>query len=182
MELQLLRQRLAADFPLHLEPQDNHPDQSSVLVILYPKHGRSHVLLLKRAAGLSRHSGEIAFPGGLYEEKDKDLLTTAIRETREELDLHIHPTDIIARLSTVTTRTGIDIAPFVTIQDSLNGWKSNPSEVEEVLEAPLVKLFNTYQRDPEENPSDFPFVFWHQHHRIWGATAKILNQLSELAS
>lgn len=152
------------------------------MVILYTRHSLTHVLLLKRASGMSRHSGEIGFPGGLYEDKDRDLLTTAIRETREELDLHIHPTDVMSRLSTVTTRTGIDIAPFVTIQDSVNGWRPNPREVQEVLEAPLIKLFNTYQRDPGENPSDFPFAFWHGHHRVWGATAKILHQLSELSS
>src|SRR5947207_4141279 len=45
------------------------------------------IVLTKRTEDLSRHPGEISFPGGFWHEEDPDLLTTALRETEEELGL-----------------------------------------------------------------------------------------------
>ena len=36
---------------------------------------------------MRKHSGEVSFPGGVHERGDKDLIDTALRETKEELGL-----------------------------------------------------------------------------------------------
>ena len=45
------------------------------------------LLLTERAASMSRHAGEVSFPGGLAEPEDPDLRATAVRETHEELGI-----------------------------------------------------------------------------------------------
>ena len=45
------------------------------------------IILTRRASHLKNHAGEVAFPGGMKESHDKDLLATALRETEEEIGL-----------------------------------------------------------------------------------------------
>lgn len=181
MNLDLMRHRLQKQFPVRPgAPFDEKAAIAAVLVILYPRSVQPHVLLIKRSDGLRSHPGEIGFPGGLFEEGDRDLLTTALRETHEELNLAVPPEDVIAQLPSVRTRTRIQVTPFVAIQSALEHYTPNHHEVEEVLEAPLVRLFNSCQPERGEG-SKTAFAYWYRHHRIWGATAHILLRLSEAA-
>jgi len=181
MNLDLMRHRLQKQFPVRPgAPFDDQAAIAAVLVILYPQSAQPHVLLIKRSDGLRSHPGEIGFPGGLFEQGDGDLLTTALRETHEELDLAIPPGNVVAQLPTVRTLTKIQVTPFVAIQPALENYTPNHHEVEEVLEAPLVRLFNTYQPEQDEGGQK-RFAYWYRHHRIWGATAHILLRLSETA-
>ena len=45
------------------------------------------------------HSGQIALPGGKYEDADKDLIATAIRETQEEVGADPNTIEVIGHLS-----------------------------------------------------------------------------------
>ena len=45
------------------------------------------IILTRRANHLKNHAGEVAFPGGMKEGHDIDLLATALRETEEEIGL-----------------------------------------------------------------------------------------------
>ena len=178
-DLNLLTLRLKTDHPVFLEPKvEPHPQLAAVLVIFFRKKGRTHVLLAKRASGLKKHAGEISFPGGVYEEEDGNLLSTALRETREEIQLEIEESAVFSRLPTVKTLTEFTIAPFVTIQENLPPYKRNPDEVQEVLEAPFVSLLATRQLHVGYDPSMEMFEYWHGANRIWGATARILHRIA----
>src|SRR5881628_3699584 len=52
------------------------------------------IVFTKRTDHLSRHPGEISFPGGMRHDEDGDLLTTALRETEEELGLSREAVDV----------------------------------------------------------------------------------------
>src|SRR6476661_359080 len=71
---------------------DPHPEPAAgerlaaVLVVLIEEPVPS-LLFTERAAHLSRHPGEVSFPGGLAEPGDDGLLATALRETHEEIGL-----------------------------------------------------------------------------------------------
>ena len=56
---------------------------AAVLVPLYIKDGRSHVLLTERSEFVEHHRGEISFPGGKVDESDADFQSCALRETSE---------------------------------------------------------------------------------------------------
>jgi 8-oxo-dGTP pyrophosphatase MutT (NUDIX family) len=53
---------------------------AAVLVPLYLDRGRLHTVFTKRQDDLRRHPGDISFPGGRYEEGERDLSATALRE------------------------------------------------------------------------------------------------------
>ncbi|CAI2719671.1 NUDIX hydrolase [Nitrospina watsonii] len=181
MDLDAICQRLRVACPVRRDAVTPQPGVAAVLVILYPHNGVPHVLMMKRSKALRSHPGEIGFPGGLFEDGDGDLLTTALRETEEELDLAIFSEDVIARLPPVETLSGIEVTPFVSLQTTLADCTPNPEEVEEVLQPPLIALWNSYRPEAVvEPPSDF--AYWYGPHRIWGATARILRHLSEVAT
>ena len=106
----------------------------------------------------------------------------AIRETMEEIGLEVAPSNVIGCLPKVQTRTGFEITPFVAILKSLPDLTVCEDEVHEVLEMPLTALLSTHQRDIGYKPSEEMVVYWHKCHRIWGASAKILRQIENLAS
>ena len=139
------------------------------------------MLLIQRSQDLRRHAGEISFPGGFYEDTDGTLLATALRETREELDLDIPASQVLGQLSEVQTLTGFNISPFITILDQLPPYRKNPDEVQKVLEIPLLPLLSTHHSGKWailQKNKWLPIGTW--KHRVWGATAKILHQIRRL--
>ncbi|GJL78548.1 MAG: putative Nudix hydrolase NudL [Nitrospinaceae bacterium] len=180
MDLFLITTKLKNHFPVVREQVEPHPERAAVLVILYQKQNQTYVLMTKRAFHLKIHAGEIAFPGGVVELEDDDLLCTAVRETQEEIGVEVEPSRVMGCLTKVKTRTGIEITPFVAALTSPP--KINPSddEVYEVLEMPLAPLLSTQQRDIGFKASEEMVLYWYKHHRIWGASAKILQQIENL--
>ena len=181
MDLNLLATRLKTDYPVvHDTGIKAGPRLAAVMVTLFCKGGVAHVLLIKRAEGLRDHPGEISFPGGKYDAADGNLLTTALRETREELDLQIDMPSVLSRLPDVETLTGFVVSPYVAILKNLPACKSNPAEVDAVLQAPLEALLATQQRDTRHKASMDMVIFQHGPHKVWGATAKILRRISAI--
>ena len=81
----------------------------------------------------------------------------------------------------VSTRLGFEITPFVSVLSSAPEYELAEDEVDEVLEIPFTSLLATQQRDVGSKPDEQGVMYWFQHHRIWGASAKILNQIGHLA-
>ncbi len=182
MDLFLIKHKLKSDFPLVKESTLPHPQRAAVMVMLYPKQKTTHVLMTKRAMHLKYHAGEVGFPGGVYEEnEDEDLLATALRETHEELAIEVKPEDVMGRLPIVNTRLGFEINPFVSVLSSAPEYEPSEDEVGEVLEIPLTSLISKQQLDVGSKPSEKGVMYWFQHHRIWGASANILQQIGHLS-
>ncbi|MCE7748383.1 MAG: CoA pyrophosphatase, partial [Candidatus Heimdallarchaeota archaeon] len=62
-----------------------HLKLAAVLIPIYSDSNR--ILLTKRTENLKHHQGQIAFPGGRYEESDETLAETVLRETEEEVGI-----------------------------------------------------------------------------------------------
>jgi 8-oxo-dGTP pyrophosphatase MutT (NUDIX family) len=181
MDLCLITTKLKKEFPIILKPIKAHPKKAAVLVMLYPKHNKTHVVMIKRALHLKSHAGEIGFPGGGYEEgKDKNLLATALRETREEIGVHVEIPMVIAQLPMVITRLGFEITPFVSALLESQEFIPQEDEVDEILEIPLNSLLATQQRDMSLHLENNMITYRFNHHRIWGASAKILEKIKQL--
>ena len=156
---------------------------ASVLVILHYRNRFPNIVLTKRTSHLVNHQNEISFPGGKFVKSDYLLINTAIRETYEEVGLSIKSTDIIGRLQTVYTLTSnFLIIPYVTVQDEITvDSKFINEEVAEIIDVPLFDLFDTMQRDRVHDTKDFQsFTFSFEGHIVWGATARIINQLYQI--
>jgi hypothetical protein len=57
-----------------------HPSSrlAAVLVLLYERAGRIHVLLTTRSKELRSHPGQTALPGGKVDKEDGDVIETAV--------------------------------------------------------------------------------------------------------
>ncbi len=182
MDLNALTRRLQTEFPLPESCQPDEDKSSAVLAVLYPHLRQPHVLLIHRSDHLRQHPGQISFSGGMHEAGDADLLDTALRETREELDLDIPASRVLGLLPTVQTLTGFTIFPFITILAEHPATRKNPSEVQAVLEIPLLPLLSTHHREMGYPPEKKMVAYWYLQHRVWGATAKILHHIGMIAS
>lgn len=179
MNLLLLGEKIKLRFPISNDLEKDYGDpRAAVLVILFPVNGETFVLMIKRARHLERHAGEIAFPGGMFDPDDKDLLQTALRETREELQMEIAKDSVLGRLATVTTSSGVNVTPFVALVSNLPRHVINVAEVELALEMPLSALLATRRGNPDPKAGGDMFLF--QEHCIWGASAKILRNIAQL--
>ena len=74
---------------------------ASVLLPLVKKGDEWHILLTLRAKKMRHHGGEVAFPGGMKESHDKDLLATALRETEEEIGVNQNKVTVLKKLTEV---------------------------------------------------------------------------------
>ena len=181
MDLFLIKTNLKNEFPLTQPEKQPYPQKAAVLVILYPKNNKTHVLMTKRALHLRSHAGEISFPGGVYEEDDDDLLATALRETNEEVGVKIETSKVIAELPIVNTRFGFEITPFVCVISETLEFDPEEDEVDEILEIPFTPLLASQQQDVDFSSEKDMIMYWFKHHRIWGASAKILLKIQQLS-
>jgi 8-oxo-dGTP pyrophosphatase MutT (NUDIX family) len=95
---------------------DSSLTDSAVLVPLFEKDGRCHIVFTKRTDHLTHHKGQISFPGGGRHQEDRSLLETALRESREEIGLKESDVDVLGELDDAATVTSLyRIVPFVGI-------------------------------------------------------------------
>ena len=83
---------------------------SSVLVPFYfTNENKPGIILTKRSEHLKNHPGQISFPGGKFDESDKTLLETALREWEEETGETRETLEIIGSYHSLDTGTGYHI-------------------------------------------------------------------------
>src|SRR5919204_3261655 len=123
---------------------------AAVLVIIHYHEDKPYIFLTRRSSNLKLHTGEISFPGGRYVESDGTLLATALRETAEEVGIVFSIDQIVGCLTAVRTMTSNHfIVPFVTIQGMLPQYRISASEVEEVIDVPLIETLKSIKFDAE---------------------------------
>lgn len=141
------------------------------------------VLLTKRTSHLSKHPGQVSFPGGRIDPEDNGPEAAALREANEEIGLPTASVEVLGRLTDHVTGTGYRITPVVALLPPALRYVLSPHEVDEVFELPMSLVL-----DPEAPRRQRQHVggvwreYWvwpHPEHFIWGATAAILVQLAK---
>ena len=165
---------LAAWFRMPLRP-------AAVLVPLTERAGRLHMLLTERTHTVSDHPGQVAFPGGTEEPEDADLLTTALRESWEEIGLRPDQVEIAGFLPAQAVISGYAVLPVVGFYAQEFQPRSDPREVASVFEVPfdfLQDSTNLRRVDRARNGVMLKtYEYQYDRHRIWGATALMIRQL-----
>jgi 8-oxo-dGTP pyrophosphatase MutT (NUDIX family) len=157
---------------------------AAVLIPLLLKQGEWHVVVTQRTQDVEHHKGQISFPGGACDPDDTDLLTTALRETFEEIGVPPEAVEVLGMLDDFQTITGFVVTPFVGIIPHPFAYRLEAHEVEAVVEVPVSFLrdpahLRTEQREYEGRLYDL--LFWdYGPYTIWGATARILKNLLDL--
>jgi 8-oxo-dGTP pyrophosphatase MutT (NUDIX family) len=152
--------------------------------VLLPLLDDDRLVLTRRTEHLSRHPGEISFPGGLAQEEDTDLAATALRETQEELGLPPEEVEVLGALVPVHTFvSAILIVPFVGVVSGTPAFAPSEDEIAEVLSYTVGELSaaETTVEWPRDGHVYRGFAYpMSDGNTIWGATAKILNEMIEL--
>ncbi|MGQ9573018.1 MAG: NUDIX hydrolase [Dehalococcoidia bacterium] len=152
---------------------------AAVLLLLYEKEGEPYIVLTRRTEDVEHHKGETSFPGGAFDIDDGDLVTTALRETQEEIGVRPEDVEVLGRLDDIVTISGFMVSPFVgVLRTPSYPFAANALEVAEVVEVPLRHLMD--ERNLERGVRRLgnrwlPILSYNYgDHRIWGATARIL--------
>lgn len=168
-----LRQYQLRDFPVHLPeaavlmPFTDRPDPELILTV--------------RSAGMPTHAGEVAFPGGKRDPVDQDLLSTALRESHEEVGLAPQEVEVLGQLSPLASRFGMKVTPFVGIVPDDVPLLPEQREIDQIFRVPLGFFLDT--RPDLSSPIDFygkrfriP-TYHYEGKRIWGLTAFMILDL-----
>jgi len=120
---------------------------AAVAMILHEAPDGISALFIKRAEQVGDPwSGQIAFPGGRFEPGDGDLLSTAIRETREETGINLTPTEQLGALDDVNPRSPhlppIVVRPFVFAVPERPALTISPAEVQRGFWIPFKTLID----------------------------------------
>jgi 8-oxo-dGTP pyrophosphatase MutT (NUDIX family) len=162
-------------------PQGIVPKPAAVLVGVMENTGPT-MLLTQRTTTLSKHGGQIAFPGGRIDNGESPL-QAAIREAEEETGLASHFIEPLGYLDGYLTITGYFIVPVVA--RILPGFTFTPqaAEVDEIFDVPLPFLLDEKNRETQtrewKGMTRRYYVYPYAHRYIWGATAGIIKNLSD---
>ena len=150
--------------------------RAAVLVPILLTPEEACVVYTLRRDDLQDHGGQISFPGGRPEPGDGTLLSTALREAEEEIDLQPRLVEVIGALEDMyIPPSQYLVRPFVGLL---------PEEAELVLEPEEVEAIFSVSLEELMSPEAFKRVIWRYDdrlyevpvfavagHEIWGATA-----------
>ena len=139
------------------------------------------VILTQRTDTMSRHPGQIAFPGGRID-PGEDVVTAALREAEEEIALPRSHVTVIGEADSYRTVTGFQVTPVIGIIPPDLVFTPSEAEVASVFEVPLAFLLdeaNNVEATLEWQGHDRHYyeILWNDR-RIWGATAAMIVNLA----
>jgi 8-oxo-dGTP pyrophosphatase MutT (NUDIX family) len=166
----------------------DNPDlfPAAVLIPLFQKNGETHILLTKRTDKVRHHKGQICFPGGAFHYEDLDCLTTALRETEEEIGMEMDAVEVLGEMDHMATLSNFRVCPYVGIIPYPYSFRLSCFEVERLIELPLDYLLKQAELKEAsftyEGRSVVNLCFDYQGDIIWGATARILKNFMDIFS
>ncbi len=171
----------------HYEIPADHKE-AAVLLALFQRKSDWYIIYMKRSSHIpeDKHSGQISFPGGKYEDHDADLERCAIRETVEELGISEKTIDILGALSPIYVYvSGFVVYPYVAVLSSLPEYELQESEVAQVYEVPLSYIMEQDSISIKDMQirntkiKDVPYIDI-EGETLWGATAMITSELTSV--
>jgi 8-oxo-dGTP pyrophosphatase MutT (NUDIX family) len=171
------------DVPRYARPPAEGGRPSAVLILFGLGAEGPDILYIQRSAGLRKHPGQPAFPGGAIDEGDDGPVAAALREAAEETGLDPSGVDVLSVLPDLyIDRSGFLVTPVI-------GWWREPSEVgpvdpgevAAVERIPVTALADPRRRFMLRGPTGHigpAFNFGTM--LIWGFTAIITDRLLAL--
>jgi len=169
---------IEADFP-----------EAGILVLVTRNAQSPSIILTRRAQHMNTHKGQVAFPGGKFDEEDITLKQTALRECHEEIGVEARHIEIIGQLSQVVSLHGIRVTPFVGLIDESVSFTPNLDELDSIFKVP-ASFFNdaipkrrdkmTY-RDIALSVPSYDYQWGGETYEIWGLSAIVLVELMNIA-
>lgn len=154
---------------------------AAVLIGLVDHDEGLRVLFTVRSARLHHHAGQISFPGGGADPRDRDAVDTALREASEEIGLERDRVEVLGTLPQYLTVSSFRVTPVVGLVARDAALRADPFEVDEFFDVPLAYLMDSahHQRRVvvHEPTQRYLYAIEYRGARdyfIWGATAAML--------
>jgi 8-oxo-dGTP pyrophosphatase MutT (NUDIX family) len=167
---------------------DDSRIRAAVLIPIYKKDGKYHILFTKRSKKVKTHQGQISFPGGTRYFPDRTMLDTALRESAEEIGLRAKDISVLGEMDDeVTTTSNFIVTPFVGLIPYPYRFKLNRAEVDRLIRVPIAALLDKSCIKPDIETINGGIVvdsydYYYKGNIIWGATARILYKLLDIIS
>lgn len=183
--LDRLRRKLARAESVPVPAHSARRKAAAVLVPLLHRERGLHVLYTRRSDRLSSHRGQVAFPGGRFDQRDPHLLAAALRETHEEVGIAPHSIEVLGCFEGRETRASeIFVTPFVGIVREPVVMRPDPKEVADIFEVPLEALHDRryrgeYKWSNNGSTSYHPAILYGGQ-TIWGLTYSLTLRFLEI--
>lgn len=171
------------DVPRYVRPPASGGRASAVLILFGEGAQGPDLLYIQRSAGLRKHPGQPAFPGGSIDDGDGGPVAAALREAAEETGLDPSGVDALAVLPELyISRSGFRVTPVIA------WWREpsevrpvDPGEVAAVERIPVDMLADPRYRFMLRGPSgNLGPAFSIGPMLIWGFTAVLTDRLLAL--
>lgn len=163
---------------------------AAVLLMLYQTDqcDDTRLVLTRRRRDMSKHPGQISFPGG-RQDAGETLVTTALREASEEIGIDPENVEVLGQLNTVyIPPSDFTVTPFVGWHHGFPSFDAAEYEVAEILQVQIKLLLDpatlvhgqveTWNRIDPTKPRKITVPYYAVgRQQVWGATAIMLDEL-----
>lgn len=160
--------------------------KSAVLIVLYPNGDSINTILIQRPNYEGVHGGQIAFPGGKFEEADQTLSNTALREANEEIGIDTGNIQIIGNLTDLyIAPSNFLVSPYIGFTNELNELIPNNYEVSKIIHTDLFNLnkeeIKGIKSIEQSNGYKIKTPYYEiEGFTVWGATAMMISELNAI--
>ena len=176
-----------SDVLLRGAAQPHHGPSAAVAAAVRDGDHGAEILFIERSAKKGDPwSGQMAFPGGRTSPTDADSVATAIRETKEELDIDLSGTQVLGRLSDLEggprgSRQRLRVTPHLFWMSGRRPTITLNHEVAAAIWVPVEQLVDKKRYVDYPYPplgSDlWPGIAVEGERIIWGLTLRMLVDL-----
>jgi 8-oxo-dGTP pyrophosphatase MutT (NUDIX family) len=165
-----------------IELDQSAPLMNAAVLVAVTDRAQPGVILTQRTDTLSRHPGQVAFPGGRIDPGDSGPIDAALREAEEEIALPRDRVTVIGEADRYRTVTGFEVTPVIGLVPPDLILIPSAAEVAQVFEVPLDFVLDTANHveatvEWQGRNRHYYEINW-DGHRIWGATAAMIVNLS----
>ena len=158
------------------------PLMHAAVLVAVTDRAEPGVILTQRTDTLSRHPGQVAFPGGRIDPGDDGAIAAALREAEEEIALPRNRVTVIGEVDRYRTVTGFEVTPVIGVVPPDLLLVPSAAEVAQVFEVPLNFVLDSANHveatvEWQGRNRHYYEISWNGH-RIWGATAAMIVNLS----
>lgn len=161
--------------------------KSAVMILLFHVHNKLKVVFIRRSFYVGIHAGQMAFPGGRFEESDETVEQTAFREIEEEIGVSRDKIELLGRISDIyVPPSNFLISVFVGYLSEKPVYKPDEREVAEVIEVDFDEFLQPENKDvksfhvPSANHSVEAPYYKTTQCDIWGASAMVMSELVDI--
>jgi 8-oxo-dGTP pyrophosphatase MutT (NUDIX family) len=161
--------------------------KSGVMILLFPENNTLKVILIRRSTYVGIHAGQIAFPGGRYEESDITTEKTAYREIEEEIGIPPEKIEIVGQLTDMYAQaSNFLISVFVGYISERPELRPQEREVDDIFTIDIDAFLNPDVIQTKEfkvQTTDIPVkapYYKVEGIEIWGASAMVIAELLDM--